>query len=359
MTGALRELSGTWRGGFLDASNSSGRRFGFDGVLGTVLAIVGLTLAALGGVALYQRLVTTTPLAVTCREFVQGRPAAAWLRLTGCAVDYLGAGYRDAGGKIVELFLPVRPAGVSPGEPAALVAATRDPAILAIAENGIGGGRQPTQEQFLLMMLKVVTALGASREMTGVVRTGVVEGFRTRRLLSGLTTPLAPGAVLLDLNERPGLLAPAVQTALGVGLVLVAVMRRRRVARPAVRTEAAAVAEPAPGAAPSAPQWLRGLLIVNLDPDGGIEGLEHAPPLGRRDEVVERITKAIDGIQFDARGRGRVRWGGEAVIVDIGSTDPVPCAVAGADGETGAIAVRRLLSETGWRAYVPASGQLW
>ena len=208
------------------------------------------------------------------------------------------------------------------------------------------------------MMLKIVTVLGASREMTGVVRTGFVERFRTRRVLSGLTTPVAPGAVVLDLNAQPGVLAPAVQTALGVGLVLVALMPRRRVARPAARTDVAVVSEPVPVTS-VAPPRLRGLLILNLGPEDGPEGIEHAPPLGGRDEVVERIRKAIDGIEFDARGQGRVRWGAEAVVVDLGSADPVPCAVAGADGEAGAVAVRRLLSETGWRVYVPKTGKFW
>ena len=106
MTGALRELSGTWTAWIPGSSSSSSQRFGFGGVPGTVLAMIGLTLAALGGAAVYQVLGNTAPLEVTCREFARARPDEAWLRVTSCAVDYLGAGYRDADGKIVELFFP-------------------------------------------------------------------------------------------------------------------------------------------------------------------------------------------------------------------------------------------------------------
>jgi hypothetical protein len=349
MTGAFRELSGTWATGLRRSASSATRRLSARGALAVALGIAGLLLAAGGAVTLWRGLASPTPTDVTCGEFARARPAAAWLRLRSCAVDYLGAGYRDADGRIVELFLPVRAAGASPGEPAVLVAATRDPAVLAIAESGIGGGRQPTQEQFLLMMLKIVTSLGLSREIGGVVRTGFVERLRTHRVLSGLTTPLAADVVVLDVNARPGLAVPVVQAALGLGLAVVGLTLWRRRSAPIA---AVGVVEP-----PPEPDRLRGLLIVNLAADSGPDSIEHAPPLGVRQEIVEQVSMAIDGIVFDARGRGHVRRGGHAVIIDVGTADPVPCAIAGADGVEGAAAIRRLLAATGWRAYIPAEGQ--
>ncbi len=320
--------------------------------------MIGLLLAVSGSLAWYRLRAVATPVEVTCREFAESRPSEAWVRIRGCAMDYLGAGYREADGTIVELFFPVRPTGAAPTEPAALVAATRDPAVLAIAQSGIGGGRQPNQEQFLLMMLKIVTALGASREITGVVRTGVVERLRTRRVLSGLTTALSPDAVVLDVNATRGTVFPAVQTALGVLLVAGAMIRRRATRGAATVASVAAVNEPG-GPAPVEPARVRGLLILNLGPGSGAEAIDQAPALGPRAEVVEWMVRTIDGIEFDARGRGRVRRGEHAVIVDIGLADPVPCAVAGADGVEGTAAVRRLLAAAAWRAYIPSTGRFW
>lgn len=337
---------------------------------------------------------------VTCADYAQARPSALWLRVRGCAVDYLGAGYRESAGTIQELFLPVRPVGASPTEPAALVAATRDPAVLAIAQSGIGSGRQPNQEQFLLMMLKIVTALGASREITGVARTGMVERARTRRVLSGLTTPLAPGAVVVDVNAQPGVMFPAVQIAVGVGLIVTALLRRRTPRGEVAGTFSGKVAgtfldcpEPVAGSAPLPDDLraatfsrntaaltgaagtfaekvagtflevrlelvrLRGLLLLNLPPEGGIEHIEYAAPLGGREETMRRISSAIKGIRFDARGRGHLRGADYAVIVDIGLGDPVSSAIAGADGVAGADAIRHLLVATGWRAYMPITGR--
>lgn len=362
-------------------------------MLRALLFVAGFVLAALGAVSVYRQLTNRTPLAITCADYARTRPSAVWLRVRECEVDYLGAGYREAGGTIEELFFPVRPAGRPRTEPATLVAATSEPAVLAIAQSGIGGGRQPDQEQFLVMMLRIVTALGASREIEGTARTGFFNRLRTRRVLSGLASPLAPEAVVVDVHARPGLLGPAIQAAAGLGLILGGLVlgpRTRTRSKPAVSpadpwpwTDVPAaraspsVQQPAPTstvhnpvevagtflseaelpARPSPPPpRLRGLMLLNLGPDSGPQHIEYAAPLGARDEIIHRISEAIKGIQFDGRGRGMVRGGGYAVIVDVGTDDPVQTAIAGADGTGGLDTIRRLLVETGWRGYMPRAG---
>ena len=336
-------------------------------MVNVVLVIAGLALAVPGGEALYRQLASRSPFVTTCAEYARTRPAASWLRVRDCEVDYLGAGYRESGDTIQELFFPVRPAGAPRSEPAWIVAATRDPSVLAIAQSGIGPGKQPDQEQFLVMMLRIVTALGAAREIEGLARDGIVDRLRTRRVLSGLTTPVAPGAVVVDLHRRPRVLVPAVQTGVGLaltGLVLVLSRRSRRLAPirvPAGRTEVAAdgadaAADAVAQSATTPAVRLRGLLLLKLGPDAGIGHIEHAAPLGPREETIRHIRGAIPGMEFDARGRGTIRGSGWVVIVDVGTNDPVATAVAGADGAAGADALRRLLVETGWRAYVPRTG---
>lgn len=320
-------------------------------MLKAILLAAGLVLLIPGAESLRQQLVSRTPTLVTCAEYARARPSATWLRVRECEVDYLGAGYRESGGSIEELFFPVRSIGAPRTEPAALVASTRDPAVLAIAESGIGKGRQVNQEQFRVMMLKIVTALGASRELAGMARNGALSRLRTRRVLSGLTTPLADGVVILDLNARPGAAVPAVQTAAGLGLIVGALVLFRG-ARQSGQGGAKVAVSPQ-----SAVARVRGLLLLNLGPDEGLEQIEHAAPLGGREETIRRISDVIEGITFDAGGRGHRRGADYSVIVDIGLEDPVSSAVAGADGATGAELIRRLLVDTGWRAYVPVAGR--
>ena len=98
--------------------------------------------------------------------------------MSGCDIDYLGAGYRESEGQIIELFFPIRPPAQARTTPAALVVATSDSDVLAVAQNTIGGGQQPDQEAFLVMMLRIVTMLKVSREVEGYARSGVMELLR-------------------------------------------------------------------------------------------------------------------------------------------------------------------------------------
>jgi hypothetical protein len=230
--------------------------------------------------------------------------------------------------------------------------ATRDAHVLAIAQDGIGEGRQPTQEQFLVMMLRIVTALHAARQIEGKVRVGWMERLRARRVLSGLTTPVAPGAVIVDLHGSPTFSGPAIQIALGTGLVLAAIALFRK----GQRAEGGPVALEPASLAP-APVQLRGLLLLNMTSSATAADIEYAPPLGNREDVIGRISHAIEGIEFDGRGRGVLRVSAVAAIVDVGRDEIVSSAIAGADGAVGRAAIARLLAETGWRAYVPRTGQ--
>src|SRR5688572_7396142 len=145
-------------------------------LLRILLLLVSLPLLAIGSEGLYHGLRNQQQTTMTCEQYVQSRPRAAWLRLTGCEMDYLAAGFSETrNGRITELFFPVRPIGQRREAPALVIAATRDPAALASAQKTIGDSLQPNQEQFLVMMLTIVTQLNASREVQGYVRMGVVD----------------------------------------------------------------------------------------------------------------------------------------------------------------------------------------
>jgi hypothetical protein len=325
--------------------------------LNVILALAGVVLVVAGAWSLRDQLGHRSPVEVTCAEYARRSLSVLWLRARDCDIDYLNAGYRESRGTIQELFFAVRPAGASRTQPAVLVMATRDPSVLAIAQGGIGEGQQPNQEQFLIMMLRIVTALNAARRIEGRLRVGWMDRLRARRVLSGLTTPVAPSAMVVDLHASPAYTGPAIQMALGTALVIAAVVLFRKGRR--TELDLVPAAEPALATEPvvTTPVRLRGLLLLNLAPGGNAADIEYAPPLGNRDEVIERIAQAIGGIQFDARGRGVLRVPEVAAIIDVGRAAIVSSATAGAEGAAGAAAIARLLAETGWRAYVPIEGR--
>jgi len=168
---------------------------------------------------------------------------------------------------------------------------------------------------------------------------------------------VAPSAMVVDLHASPAYTGPAIQMALGTALVIAAVVLFRKGRR--TELDLAPAAEPvlATETVVTAPVRLRGLLLLNLAPGANAADIEYAPPLGNRDEVIERIAQAIGGIQFDARGRGVLRVPEVAAIIDVGRAEVVSSATAGAEGAAGAAAIARLLAETGWRAYVPIEGR--
>jgi hypothetical protein len=222
-------------------------------MLQALLLLVGLGLLAFGGEGLYYAYSNPQQVTMRCAEYAQSRPSALWLRLTDCEADYLGAGYRESGGQIAELFFPVRPAGRPRNDPAALVAATRDPQVLAIAQATVGEGRQPTQEQFIVMMLKIITALGASREIEGWGRAGIVKAFDTRRSLASLSSPIEPDAIVLDLHARPDATAPARLAGAGALALVGALLLHLRSKRVRVVEPTAAAEEPVSAAVDQGP----------------------------------------------------------------------------------------------------------
>lgn len=294
-------------------------------------------------------------------------------------MDYLGAGYREWRGRIVELYFPARPAGWRPTDPAPLVARTRDAAVLALAEATIGGGRTPDQEEFLVMMLKIVTALRAAREIDGYAKAGLLERLGSRNALAGLSTPLAPDAVVIDLHATPRPLVPAATTAAGVLLIaLFVILRSKRRAAAAIPLPAAPeegpnapqapLLQPAAGVAPPGGDATLGrdaalpfasrlrVMLLNLPPQAGREAIEEAPPLGSRDATIAALARAVPGLRFDASGRASIGRADFLLDVDIGLADPVHTAVLDARGDAALPMVRRVLDCTGWRAFAARTG---
>jgi hypothetical protein len=200
-----------------------------------LLLLVGVPLLAIGTEGLYHAVRNREQRVMTCEQFVRERPKAAWLKLTNCDVDYIGAGYLESGGRISELLFPVRPAGQPRSVPAVAVVATKDGGALGIAHSTIGNGQQPNHEAFLVMMLSIITSLKASREVEGYARVGIVEALNARRVVSGLGGPLDPASVVIDLRGRPSMVVPGIEIAAGALAVLMFVflqIRRRRVRWP-------------------------------------------------------------------------------------------------------------------------------
>jgi hypothetical protein len=309
-----------------------------------VLAAVAVALLAFGGEGLYNAARSRRQSAMTCDAFARQRPAESWVRLTDCSLDYGSPGYREANGQIEEIFFPVRPAGQLRTQPAAILAATQDPAALAIVQGTTAEGRQPNRETVTVMMLRVVTPLRASREIEGLARAGRIEVALTRRALTSFSVPLAPHYDVIDLHARPDFIVPGVEAGVGLAGLLMVFLAGRRWRAPAI------------SAAPEPIVSLPPALLLNLDASAGTGAIEQAPPLGSRDEVAARLARALgDRVPFDA-GRATFHRPDVTIQIDIGDGEPVWTATVRASGPGAASSLRALAGTTGWRVYVPKTG---
>ncbi|HEX6972806.1 MAG TPA: hypothetical protein VF147_00310 [Vicinamibacterales bacterium] len=320
-----------------------------------VLLVVGLPLLALGAEGLYNGARGRRQATMTCEEFVRSRPKDLWLRLTACDLDYESPGYREVNGHIAEVFFPVRAAGQARNTAAPLLASTTDPDALAIVQGTLASGTQASQEAVTVMMLRLVTYLRASREVEGLARAGVVETLQTRRSLQSFPVPLDPNYVVIDLHARPKYVIPGVEAGVGlISLLLFLLTGRRRREPEAVPLESASVENAEMPAAAPAP--LPAMLLLNLDASAGVETIEHAPPLGTREETIAALERALNGLRFDEGGRATVSRPDYTMEIDIGEQDPVWTATLRASGDGASSAIAALADTTGWRVYVPKRG---
>ncbi len=357
-------------------------------MLKLILLVPAAALLVFAGEGIYHAARGRQPVAVACERFRLERGATPRVLVRGCEIDYGGAGYRESGGQVEELFLPARPVG---GQtlPAPIVIATRDPAAIAVARSVFGGGRVPTNEQSIEAMRKVVAALRLPAAIDGLVRTGLIEGLQSQRILSGLVPPPAADAVIVDLHGTPDFVPPGAALVAGALLALLAFWPFRR------ERSAADVVASAPGSTPLPPPVLSversssqydpelafdelaaqhhvpatqsstipktiqaalpRLLLLALDVSSGPEAIETAPPLGSHREVVAILCGVIPDLVVDQIHAVLTRPDG-SVRVALGPDDPVPTAVVEARGEAGVALVKEVLLMTGWRAFAPKTG---
>jgi hypothetical protein len=212
------------------------------------------------------------------------------------------------------------------------------------------------------MLLRAITAFRSLSETQRIRRTRLIAPLRAGSAMAGLTPPLLPAPLILDLNGategRWSALGVVAGTAL-LGMALLWFRRSRRAAADAsANTEPSAPErqDAAPPAPPRAPARIRGLLLLNLQPTDGTAQIETAPPLGRREAVVRAVQAAVPGLTVDAAGRGELAASDHRLALDLGPHDPVHAVVASAEGDTAIDLLRTLVQKQGWRAYAARAG---
>lgn len=344
-----------------------------------VWLVPAVALLAVGADGLVRAIGSRHENTLTCDLFSRERPTASRVRVTGCEIDYVHAGFRASNGQITELFLPARPPG---NNAAPLVVATMDRAALDTAQRVIGSGRDATTEQRLTVMHEIAEQLQLSVAIAGALRVGIIERMRSRRMLAGLTEALAADALVVDLHGTPDVVRPALATAAGLALAILPWLLRKRpekttavempepeVVEPEVPAEPPQViANPAPPAiveAATPPTNVRAdralsvmlprLLLLNVDVLSGPEAVESAPPLGLPSDVRAILCGVIPDLAFGENTRILERPD-RSIRFDLGSHDIIATVVVDVHTEGGMALLKEVLLMTGWRTFAPKTG---
>jgi hypothetical protein len=163
---------------------------------------------------------------------------------------------------------------------------------------------------------------------------------------------VAPDAVVVDLHGHPGLLLPGIEAGLGLLLLVVPLGLAPR----ATAGAGPPAKEVALEAGVPPPRRLPGLMLLNVDPAADAGAVEHAPPLGRRSEVAQRLEGIFPGLGVDEDGRGCVRGEHWTLTLDCGRDDTVWTITLDGRGDGSIGAIETLAAATGWRIFVPRRG---
>jgi len=190
--------------------------------LGCLGAIGAVFLLWSGGQGAYTAVTNWDPTQMSCKDYLARRPSGIWLKLEGCQVSLIEGSYFERGGRIEELFLPLRPADEPEQEKSQkiqVLLSTKDPKLLNLA-------RQlrdiKDQGQFLKFALENRDQVFAKKNVEGLMRFGVDLDDDDRKKLAGLDKELAADFLILDEGKKPSFATSLGM--LGGGLVLALVL---------------------------------------------------------------------------------------------------------------------------------------
>jgi hypothetical protein len=161
------------------------------------------------------------PLEISCADYLANKPAAHYLRLTGCEPDFEHMAKETTKGEVTAVYVPLRPVGET-GAPH-IVVERDDEEICHFVRSSALPNELSAEDRVVVDSL--------SGPQVGVVKFGIDLSEDTRSKLEHLDLGLAPDFVLLDEGARPhlwwGLIACAASL-LGLGWALRSIVRRLR-----------------------------------------------------------------------------------------------------------------------------------
>lgn len=167
-------------------------------------------------------------------DYTARKPDARWLELTDCFPFFLEAAVKEESGKIVEVFIPLRPLGDDGTAPVHVVIASRDARHIALVQQLHAAG--DTEARVKIANENNARGL-TEHSVRGLVRRGLDLDTKERTELANLRLPLTSDFVILGQGQEPSLASGLLFTSGGLGILayfLIRGLRSRATAAPAV-----------------------------------------------------------------------------------------------------------------------------
>jgi hypothetical protein len=167
------------------------------------------------------------PTTLSYADYLEKKPDAYWLHLTGTRLTLLDAIWRERFGDIKELYLPVRPEkGKGDGRIHVLVR-TSDPTLIARAEK-LRDRTKDAKNRAQLLLALAGMKLAVELEVKGVLTDSLSDKLRGK--LEKTESKLAEDYIVLDHGEEPHLTAGLLFSILGLALAVGACVFMSRLA---------------------------------------------------------------------------------------------------------------------------------
>lgn len=185
--------------------------------LGCIAPIAILAFLWLGGQGIYTALKNREPLRMDAAEYLEKKPSAEWVRLTGCQFNLTNSAYitSKSSGEVTEVYFAVEALGNRDDKPAHLLLASKKREMIDLmtsTNNKVAAVKSPDQ-----MSAEILNSLFPAREeVSGLVRFGIAEESKTREKLEKLDLALTPDFIIIEDGEEPSLVRGIVFLVLGI-----------------------------------------------------------------------------------------------------------------------------------------------
>ncbi len=195
-----------------------------------ILAIVAVALLWGGIQGVYTYLANPEPIRLTCAEYAERRPDAAWVHLSDCAPAVMEAVSLGFGGRIKELYVPLFPPDAHEDSLAVVLLATEDPVLLELFKELIAIEEAPETDDLEIdaRLLGPVAAASRVREVKGLIQFGLELDDDDRDQIADHVGRAVTDFVIVDEDAEPELTWPATATGLGLLIAIGAVVLVRR-----------------------------------------------------------------------------------------------------------------------------------